>query len=152
MNDHGYAIDLYVGELARQGRTEATRLKYTEVLYQFADHMERLGRAPWETTTNDCRHFLDGFTRPRPPRQSQRATRPPASASTIALYVSIMRSYFAFLKDEGIIEANPMDPIKRPPRKRPEDLDVVTTSGGDVARMFAACHDWDELLALATVC
>ena len=152
MNDHGYAIDLYIGELARQGRTEATRLKYTEVLYQFADHMERLGRAPWETTTNDCRHFLDGFTRPRPPRQSQRATRPPASASTIALYVSIMRSYFAFLKDEGIIEANPMDPIKRPPRKRPEDLDVVTTSSGDVARMFAACHDWDELLALATVC
>ncbi len=45
-----------------------------------------------------------------------------------------------------------MDPIKRPPRKRPEDLDVVTTSGGDVARMFAACIEWDELLALATVC
>ncbi len=152
MNDHGYAIDLYVGELARQGRTEATRLKYTEVLYQFAEHMDRLGRAPWETTTNDCRLFLDTFTRPRPPRRYQHGSRPPASPSTLALYVSILRSYFAFLKDEQIVEANPMDPIKRPPRKRPEDLDVVTTSGGDVARMFAACTEWDELLALATVC
>ena len=152
MNDHGYAIDLYVGELARQGRTEATRLKYTEVLYQFAEHMERLGRAPWETTTNDCRLFLDTFTRPRPPRRYQHGSRPPASSSTLALYVSILRSYFAFLKDEQIVEANPMDPIKRPPRKRPEDLDVVTTSGGDVARMFAACTEWDDLLALATVC
>ena len=152
MNDHGYAIDLYVGELARQGRTESTRLKYTEVLYQFAEHMDRLGRAPWETTTNDCRLFLDTFTRPRPPRRYQHGSRPPASPSTLALYVSILRSYFAFLKDEQIVEANPMDPIKRPPRKRPEDLDVVTTSGGDVARMFAACTEWDELLALATVC
>ena len=152
MNDHGYAIDLYVGELARQGRTESTRLKYTEVLYQFAEHIDRLGRAPWETTTNDCRLFLDTFTRPRPPRRYQHGSRPPASPSTLALYVSILRSYFAFLKDEQIVEANPMDPIKRPPRKRPEDLDVVTTSGGDVARMFAACTEWDELLALATVC
>ena len=69
MNDHGYAIDLYIGELARQGRTEATRLKYTEVLYQFADHMERLGRAPWETTTNDCRHFLDASPSASPGRR-----------------------------------------------------------------------------------
>jgi integrase/recombinase XerD len=100
----------------------------------------------------NCRTFLDIFTRPRPPRRYQVDSRPPASASTLALYVSIMRGYFAFLKEEGIVEANPMDPIKRPARKRPEDLPVVTTSGGDVARMFAACRDWAELLCLATLC
>jgi len=155
MSDHGYAIDLidlYVGELARRGCREATRIKYQEVLYEFADHMERLGRAPWETTTNDCRSFLDCFTRPRPPRRWQRDLRPPASASTVALYVSILRGYFTFLKDEGIVEQNPMDPIRRPPRKRAEDLDVVTTSSSDIVRMFAACREWDELLGLATVC
>jgi integrase/recombinase XerD len=152
MNDHGYAIDLYIGELARRSCTEATRIKYTEVLYEFADHMDRIGRPPWETTTNDCRTFLDTYTRSRPPLRGKTASRPPVSASTMGLYISIVRGYFAFLKDEVLIEENPMDPIKRPARKRPEDLPVVTTSSGDVARMFAACVEWDELLALATVC
>jgi hypothetical protein len=32
-------------------------------------------------------------------------------------------------------------PLKRPRRKRPEDLDVVTVSGEDVLAMLAACAD-----------
>src|SRR5581483_11303641 len=101
--DYGYTVDLYIGELARQGRTDATRIKYQQVLFEFADHVERIGRTPTETTTNDCRTFLDVFTRPRKPRRYQTGMRPPASPSTLALYVSILRCYFAFLKDEGIV-------------------------------------------------
>ncbi len=121
---------------------------------EFADHMERLGRAPGETTQDDCRGFLDSYTRTRPPRRWQRDPRPPVSASTLALYVSVLRGYFEFLEEEGIVEQNPAAKLKRPPRKRPEDLDVVTTGGSDVERMFAAIRTdrWDELLCLSTVC
>ena len=63
-----------------------------------------------------------------------------------------LRQVLAEERHAGAVEQNPMDPIRRPPRKRPEDLDVVTTSSSDIARMFAACREWDELLGLATVC
>jgi integrase len=154
MHDHGYAIDLFIGECARRGLTRATQIKYQEVLYEFADHMDRLGRAPWETTTNDCRTFLDGYLRPRPPRRWQMQPRPPVSESTLALYVTVLRRYHRFLEQEGIVDrgANPMDPIDRPRRKRPEDVDVVTTATSDVPRLFAACDGWDELLCIAFAC
>lgn len=131
------AIDRYEGELARRGRTKATRRKYCqEVLYSFADHLGRTGLP--EATTDDCRRFLDRWIN--------------ASPSTLALYVSILRGFFDFCLDEGWIAANPMDPVKRPKRKRPEDLDVVTVSSSDVAdKLMAACQDWDELLCVCGI-
>jgi len=48
-----------------------------------------------------------------------------------------------------VIDESPMRNIRRPPRKRPEDLDVVTVSTADVERLFAACQEWDEILCLS---
>jgi integrase len=40
-------------------------------------------------------------------------------------------------------------PLKRPRRKRPEDLDVVTVSAEDVLAMLEACLDWQEFLCVS---
>lgn len=153
MTDHGYAIDLCIGELARQGLAEATRRKYTEVLYELADHLEPRQIEPHTMTLDHCRGFLDGYLKQRPPRRWERTPRPPVSEATLALYVTVLRRYIAFLADEGILDENYAAKLKRPRRKRPEDVEVVTTSGGDVARMIAACDpdSWDELLCIGTL-
>lgn len=153
MTDHGYAVDLFIGELARVGKTEATRDKYREVLYEFAAWCETQHVAPHELTLEHGRRFLDGYLRTRPPRQGQRRPRPPVSASTLALYVSILHRYGEFLEDERVLEQNFAAKLKRPRRQRPDDLPVTTTSGDDVARMIAACdpEHWDELLGVCTL-
>lgn len=133
MSDLDYAIDAYLDELTIRGRSPATRLKYQEVLFQFAT-ITKLDYCD-EATPAICRDFLGRW-----------AT---ASPSTLALYVSILRGFFAFLEDETVITESPMANIKRPPRKRPEDLDVVTVSGNEVMRIFEACQQWDEVLCIS---
>jgi integrase len=49
------------------------------------------------------------------------------------------------------IERSPMERIRRPPRRRPEDLDVVTLTKEDVQRLFDYCDDWQELLCLSVL-
>lgn len=157
MTDHGYAIDLWLGELARQGLAESTRHKYREVGYELADHLDARQVPPHRFTLDHARSFLDTKLRHRPPRRWQRTPLPPVSKSTLALYVSIVRSYVRFLADEQIIDVDFSAKLQRPKRPRPEDVDVVTTSGGDVARMIAACvvpsrrEEWDELLCIGTL-
>lgn len=130
------AIDRYEGELARRGRAKATRQKYREVLWPFADHLGR--KSLQEITTDDCRRYLDRWV--------------DASKSTIALYVSVVKGFLEFCKDEGWIATNPAEPLKRPKRPRPEDLAVVTVSASDVAdKLMAACQDWDELLCVCGI-
>jgi integrase len=133
VRDLDQASDLYIGELARRGCTQSTRLSYQRILWAFSARYDEL--APWEVTADDCRRFLDRWV--------------DCSPSTLAQYVSILRGFFAFLLDEEIVEANPMERIRRPPRKRPEELDVVTIQASDVDRLYAACQEWDELLCLA---
>ena len=41
-----------------------------------------------------------------------------------------------------------MERIRRPPRKRPEDLDVVTVEPSGIQRLCAACEEWDEMICL----
>jgi hypothetical protein len=54
---------MYEGELARRGRTRATRQKYREVLWPFADHFGR--KTLQDVTTDNCRRFSTaGLTRP----------------------------------------------------------------------------------------
>jgi len=135
MRGLNYAIDAYIGELARAGRSKATRTTYQRVLWQFADFLDE--RDCDEITVDHCRRFLDRWI--------------DASPSTLALYVSVLRGFFAFLVDETVIEHTPMERIKRPRRKRPEDLDVVTVTSDDVERMFAVADGWQELLCLAVL-
>lgn len=133
VRDIDHAVDLFIGELARRGRTQATRLKYMDVLYPFcARYQEKL---PWEITPDDCRAYLDKWVN--------------AAPATLALYVSIMNQLFVFLHEEEIIERNPMERIKRPPLKRADELDVTTVSSADVERLYAAAREWDEILCIA---
>lgn len=133
------AIDRYEGELARRGRTHATRKKYCrDVLYPFADLLERRGLDLQDITTDHCREYLDRWV--------------DASKSTLALYVSVVRGFLAFCHDEGWIATNPGEPLKRPKRPRPEDIDVVTVSTRDVERLIDHCERWDELLTVCVLC
>jgi len=62
-----------------------------------------------------------------------------------------MRGLFDFLVLEEELVVSPMARIARRPRKRAEDLAVVTVSAEDVERMFDCCEDWQELLCLAVL-
>lgn len=129
----GAAIDLYVGELARRGRSPETRRAYERVLFLLADRYP--DKMVAELSADDCRRFLDRWR--------------DAAPSTVALHVSVVSGFFCFLGDEGHVERSPMERIRRPPKKRPEDLDVVSVTKEDVQRLFAGCEDWQELLCLA---
>jgi integrase/recombinase XerC len=135
VRDLDYAADFYIGELARQGRTKATRTKYQQVLFPFV--ARNVGKAPGEVSADDCRRYLDNWVDCAP--------------ATIALYVSIMNAFFIFCERQGMIApgANPMATIKRPPLKRPEELDVVTVSDEDVRKMHQAIEAWDEMICVA---
>lgn len=150
MRDIDHAIDAYIADLARRGKTESTRQKYREFLDGFAVNVEQLDVGA--ITPDHCRCYLDQWTRNRPPAGGRRAIRPPASVGTLALHNTILRRFFAFLhEDLEAIPRNPMERVKRPRRKRPEDITVVSVSGDDVSRMFDACEDWQELLCLSVV-
>ncbi len=135
MDDISYAVDAYDGELARRGRTQATRRKYREILWKFCDHIGSTRCS--EITRADCTVFLDRWAN--------------SSPSTLALNTSIVSGFFDFLVDITLLDRSPMEKVRRPPRRRPEDLDVVTVSGPEVERMLAAATEWDEYLCLSLI-
>jgi integrase len=135
----GRAIDLWMGELARGGRTPSTRRSYERYLFKFAGQLER----SWpevdvrQVTANDCREFLDRWS--------------DASASTVCTIHSALNGFFSWLYLEGELDSNPMVRIARPRRQRPEDTDVVIVTPKDVQRMLAASRDWQEFLCLSVL-
>lgn len=138
MDDIDYAVDAYVGELARLGRSPNTRRKYQEILWKFCKHVG--DKRCDEIERADCTSFLDRWA--------------DSSPSTLALNTSIVAGFFAWLVEITLLDESPMRTVKRPPRKRPEDLDVVTITESDVERMFAAAAEpwaWDEVLCLALI-
>lgn len=135
VRDIDQAIDLYLDVLqTERGLTEASRSTYQWLLFKFA-RLYDADYAPWEITTEHCRLFLNQWR--------------DASNATKAQHITTLRRFFAFLLDEGIIDENPMEKIRRPRRKRPEELDVVTVSSTDVGKLWAAVEDWDEFLCFA---
>jgi site-specific recombinase XerD len=129
------AIDLYIGELARRGRTQDTQRTYQRHLFAFADFIGEKSLAAIDR--NDCRRFLDRWRG--------------SAANTQNIVISAMRGLFDFLVEEDELVVSPMARIPRRPRKRAEDLAVVTVSAEDVERMFDHCEDWQELLCLAVL-
>jgi site-specific recombinase XerD len=131
------AVDLWLGELARAGRTSATRFAHERYLFKLVGHVERSrpDANVSEVTVNDCRAFLDKWIGRSP--------------STIATIHSALNGLFSWLYLEGEIEENPMLRIKRPRRLRPEDLAVVTVTRAEVEKMLAATEDWQEFLCLS---
>jgi integrase/recombinase XerD len=133
------AVDLWIGELARAGRTPATRFSYARYLFKFVDHVERsrVDAGVREVTVNDCRSFLDKWIERSP--------------STIGSIHSALNGLFSWLYLENEIDANPMLRIQRPRRLRSEDVAVVTVTRAEVEKMLAAAEGWQEFLCLSVL-
>jgi integrase/recombinase XerC len=133
------ASDYWIGELARGGVTESSRLSYERYLHKFVAHVERskLDASVRDVTANDCRAFLDNWISKSP--------------STVATIHSILNGLFTWLYREGEIDDNPMARIARPRRPRPEDLDVVIVTSAEVEMMLAAAKDWQEFLCVSVL-
>ena len=88
------AIDRWMGELARSGRTESTRASYSRHLNKLIDHLERTKPDPdvREVTVDDCRSFLDNWIG--------------ASNSTVCTVHSAMMGLFKWLYLEGEIDTS----------------------------------------------
>ena len=127
------AVDLYLGELARRGRSPRTIDAYRRKLWRLCADLD--DRDVAVVTADDCRRFLDRWQQREP--------------GTLAHSVTTLNGFFRWLYDEDRIERSPMERIRRPPLRRPEDLDVVTVTAGDVLRILAACETWTELLTVA---
>jgi integrase len=130
----GEAIDLYIGYLARRGRRTTTLSSYKRLLNGLADSTSK--QYVHEFTLADYEHFLDRWTSAEP--------------STLASGVSLVRGFSRFLYERGAAATDVAYPLRRPPRRRPEDLDVTTVSASDVVRMLSSCLDWQEFLCVTT--
>jgi len=71
--------------------------------------------------------------------------------STLALKTSIVKGFSRFLVERGFADSDAAQPLKRPRRQRPEDVDVVSLMPGDVVRLLERCQDWQEYLCLSTL-
>jgi integrase len=133
------AVDLWVGELARAGRTESTRASYERYLFKLVDQLERskVDVDVRDVTTNDLRAFLNNWLT--------------ASPSTVCSIHSALKGLFHWLYLEGDVDANPMSRIPRPRRPRPEDVDVVIVTPADVEKMLGATRGWQEFLCLSVL-
>ena len=128
-----------MGELARGGRSSATRFAYQRYLFKFVFEVERTrpDANVRDVTVDDCRAFLDMWIDKSP--------------STVASIHSALNGLFSWLYLEEKIDANPMVRIMRPRRPRPEDVEVVTVSRAEVEKMLAGTEGWQEFLCLSVL-
>jgi len=132
------AIDLYLGDLARQGKSKRTLHTYSFRLMPLCGPREVAEPGDVrDLTTDDLRTYLDTW------RDAAPGTRYHAWA--------VLSGFFKWAYRAELIDFNPIGRIEPPKRVAPEDLDVVTLSGSDVRRMFDACETWGELLCLSTL-
>jgi integrase len=135
------AVDLWLGDLQRAGRRPRTLDAYRRYLNILVDVCEGRGRrrdiVVSEVEPDDCRTFLDRWSHCAP--------------ATICKIHSAANGLFEWLYQEGRIEANPMDRIKRPRRLNPADVEVVQVSSADVARILEACKNWQEFLCVVVL-
>lgn len=133
------AVDRWIGELHRAGRSEATRESYRRQLWKFIGQLERTRPDVdvQEVTADDCRAFLDNWLGKAP--------------STVCTVHSALNGLFKWLYLERQIETNPMLRIQRPRRPKPGETEVVIVTPGDVESMFAAVETWQEFLCLSVL-
>jgi len=133
------AVDLWLGELARAGRSDGTRDSYRRHLWKLIGQLERTRPDvdAREVTANDCRAFLDHWIGKAP--------------STVCTIHSALNGLFGWLYLEGEVAANPMERIQRPRRPKPGEAEVVIVTPSQVELMFAAAKDWQEFLCLAVL-
>jgi integrase/recombinase XerD len=130
----GEGIDLYLGELARRGRSPRTLDAYRRKLNVLADWVR--DAYVHEIELRDYEAFLNRWIGSAP--------------STLAGAVSLVKGFSEFLWERGYTSEHVAYRLRRPRRPRAEDLDVVSVGATDVARMLEACESWQEYLCLAT--
>ncbi len=130
----GEGIDLYLGELARRGRSPRTLDGYRRKLNALADDV-RDGYVH-QLTRRDYERFLNRWIT--------------AAPSTLASAVSLVRGFSEYLWERGYTTEHMAHGFKRPRRPRPEDISVVSVSQEEVARMLDACETWQEYLCMST--
>jgi integrase len=130
----GDAIDLYIGFLAREGRRPSTLNSYRRILNDFADTLGT--RCMHEVEITDYERFLNRWVGAEP--------------STLASGISCVKGFSYFVYDRGYTAEHVAERIRRPRKKRPEDLNVVTISHEDVFKLFSGCESLQELLCIAT--
>ena len=130
----GEAIDLFLGDLARQGRKPGTLLDYRYKLNLLADELRDAYVDEIERT--DYERFLDRWVG--------------SAESTMASSVSLVHVFSKFLWEREFTATDVGRAIPRPRKPRPEDLDVVTVRAEDVQVMLDACLSWQEFLCLST--
>jgi integrase len=130
----GEAIDLYLGELARRGRSPRTIDAYRRKLNGLADSVR--DAYVDEIRLQDYERYLNQWIE--------------SARSTLASSVSLVRGFSEFLWERGYTRDHVALTLKRPRRPRAEDLDVVTVTGEDVARLLDSCETWQEYLCVST--
>jgi site-specific recombinase XerD len=119
------AIDLYLGDLARQGKSKKTLRTYSFRLMPLCGPKEIAEPSDIrDIATDDLRVYLDSWRG--------------AAAGTRYHAWAVLSGFFKWAYRAELIDLNPMGRIEPPKRIAPEDLDVVTLSGADVRRMFDA--------------
>jgi integrase len=130
------AIDRYLGDLTRRGKTERTRDTYRRTLDDFCDLLPH----HWDVAKigpDDVRRFLDRYNRSSPAYRAQKD--------------SILRGLFRWLYVNELIKRSPMERMLPPKRQNPDDVDVTTVSTDQVRDMLDACQGWTERLTLAVL-
>ena len=127
------AIDLWLADLSRRGRSYRTRDRYRRTLDKFAERFPR----EWDVakvTADECEQFLGRFSH--------------LAKGTQGGEFSAIRGFFKWLHRTRRIKNDPMEYVDPPGRTRQEDLDVLTMSTDDVKAMLAAARTWPEKLCL----
>ena len=130
----GEAIDYFISELARRGKSASTRRSYRRLLEDFATTAH--DKPVKDLVLADYERFLDRWTDAKP--------------STLASGVSLVRSFSRYLFERGYADRDVAEPLKRPRRQRPEDVEVISVSQEDVRKLLSACEDIQELVCLAS--
>jgi integrase len=131
------AADDFLGDCERRGFRPRSITSYRRTYDEFADRLP-VDLDVAKITTDDVRRYLNSKSR--------------LAKGTRAGIESHLASLFKWLLQEGKIARDPMLPVARTRRTRPEDLDVVSVTSADVRRIMGEARSWPERLALGVLC
>lgn len=143
--DIGHGADLYLGELARMGRTPRTRETYRRTLYELD---ERYPRHDVDTVTASMlREFLDIYQINR----RRDGGKQPNSKATLAQRITHVCCFFKWLHEEELIRHNPAARLKRPklaPAYENDNVVTISSEDGRLLLVEANRSAWPERIAV----
>lgn len=142
--------DAWLGELARSGKRPRTLVAYKRLIHGLGDMYPHHDIN--EVTTAMFRRYLDTVTMSKGI---------PLDQDTISQRIGTLKRFFAWNRQEGIIEHDPAERVQGPRRKNPLENDkIIMVSTAETMRMLAVAradlgtqvtpqHRYRKLLALA---